>query len=64
VHLIAASAYEALHQPELAASEYRLYLDESSNPEMRAVALQKVRNLGGVAQQSQTTVPINSLMPR
>lgn len=64
VHLIAASAHEALHQPELAASEYRLYLDESSNPEMRAIALQKVRNLGGVAQQSQTTVPSNSLLPR
>jgi tetratricopeptide (TPR) repeat protein len=64
VHLIAASAYEALHQPEMAAAEYRLYLDESSNPEMRAVAFQKIRDLGGVAQQSQTSVPMNSLLPR
>jgi tetratricopeptide (TPR) repeat protein len=64
VHLIAASAYEALHQPEMAASEYGLYLDESSNPEMRAVAFQKVRELSGVAQQNQTAVPMNSLLPR
>ena len=64
VHLIAASAYEALHQPQMAATEYRLYIDESSNPEMRAVAFQKVRELSRVAQQSRTTVPMNSLLPR
>jgi len=64
VHLIAAAAYESLHQPEMAAAEYRRYLDEGSNPEMRAVASQKIRELGRVAQQSQTTVPMNSLMPR
>jgi len=62
VHLIAASAYEALHQPQMAAAEYHLYLDESSNPEMRAVAFQKLRDLNRVAQQSQTAVPMNSLM--
>ena len=64
VHLIAASAYEALRQPEMAAFEYRVYLDESSNPEMRAVAFQKIRELGAIAQQSKTTVPMNSLLPR
>lgn len=64
IHLIAASAYEALHQPEMAASEYRLYLDESSNPQMRVIAFQKIRDLGGVAQQSQTAGPMNSLLPR
>ncbi len=64
VHLIAAGSYEALHQPGMAAAEYGVYIDESSNPQMRAVASQKIRDLGRVAQQSQTTVPINSLMPR
>lgn len=64
VHLIAGQAYEALHQPEMAASEYRLYLDESSNPAMRAVAFQKVRELSGVAQQNRSAVPMNSLLPR
>lgn len=64
VHLIAAAAYEALHQPGMAAVEYRVYVDESSDPAMRAVASQKIRELSGVAQQSQTPVPMNSLMPR
>ena len=64
VHLFAAAAYEALHQPVMAADEYRRYLDESSNPEMCAVAFKKMRELGRVSQQSQTTVPMNSLMPR
>lgn len=64
VHLIAASAYEALHQPQMAAAEYRLYIDESSNPEMRAVAFQKLSDLDGVAQQSRTGVPMNSLLTR
>lgn len=64
VHLFAAAAYEALHQPERATAEYRVYLDESSNSEMRAVAFQKIRELGQVAQQGRTTAPMNSLMPR
>lgn len=63
VHLIAATAYEALHQPQMAAIEYQLYLDESSNPEMRAVASRRIRELGGVAQASPAPIPINSLMP-
>ncbi|GEM_PF-3151537 len=61
VHLIAATAYEALRQPQSAAAEYRLYIEESSNPEMRAVASQRIRDLGGMAQVSAATVPINSL---
>ena len=64
VHLIAATAYEAMHQPEMAAAEYRTYMDESSNSAMRAVAAQKVRALESVVQQSQPAVPMNSLVPR
>ena len=64
VHLIAASAYEALHQPQMAAAEYRLYIEESSNSEMRAVASRRIRELTGVAQVNPATVPMNSLLPR
>jgi tetratricopeptide (TPR) repeat protein len=64
VHLIAATAYEALHQTQMAAAEYRLYLEESSNPEMRAVASRRLRELGGVAEASSPTAPMNSFLPR
>jgi Flp pilus assembly protein TadD len=61
VHLTAAIAYEKLHQPEMAAAEYQTYIDETSNTAMRAVAAAKIRELGNVAQQSGSTVPMNSL---
>ena len=64
VHVIAANSYEALHQPEMAAKEYQLYMDESSNPAMRAAGAQKIRELGAVAQQSLPPVPMNSLVRR
>src|SRR5689334_3193041 len=64
VHLIAGKAYEALHEPQMAAEEYQMYLGESSNPEMRAVASERIRELAGMAQVSPAAVPMNSLMPR
>lgn len=64
VHLIAATAYEALQQPQMAAVEYKLYLDESSNSEMRAVASRRIKELGNLAQVSSPSVAINSLLSR
>ncbi len=64
VHLIAATAYEALRQPQSAAAEYRLYIEESSNPQMRAVASQRIRELEGPVQISPATVLSNSLLSR
>jgi tetratricopeptide (TPR) repeat protein len=64
VHVIAASAYEALHQPERAAEEFRIYLQETSNPAFRQMAQQKIRELENVAQQNSAAAPINSFVQR
>ncbi|HWC18714.1 MAG TPA: tetratricopeptide repeat protein [Terriglobales bacterium] len=65
VHVIAAAAYESIHEPAMASAEYRLYMDEASNPAMRTEVAQRIRELGAVAQQqSPVQMPMNSLAPR
>jgi len=65
VHAIAATAYEALHQPEMAAVEYSQYMDETSNPTTRTQVARKIRELEAMAQPATTPSPaINSLLPQ
>lgn len=64
VHTIAARAYEALQQPELAAQEYRRYGEETSNPAMKAFVGQRIRDLSGELDREKATVEGNSFAPR
>jgi len=64
VHAIAATAYEAIHQPEMAAAEYRQYMDETSNPSIRTEAARRIRELAARAQHGAPSVPMNSLLPQ
>jgi tetratricopeptide (TPR) repeat protein len=64
VHVVAATAYEALHLPEKAAEELQTYMQETSNPAFRKMAGEKIRELESVAQQSSAAAPINSFVQR
>jgi Flp pilus assembly protein TadD len=67
IHVIAAQAYERMHQPELARAEYQMYMRESPNGDLRVAASRRMRELGSsVVSESSTpdAPPINSLLPR
>lgn len=62
VHVIAATAYEALHQPDQAADEFRTYMQETSNPALRQMAREKIQELRNVAQQRAAEAPIQAFV--
>jgi len=64
VHVIAAAAFEAIHQPDFAVREYQRYIEERPAEPMRERAAQRIRELTTVAAQQTTPPAMNSLMSR
>ena len=63
VHVIAATAFEALLQPEKAVQEYQRYVAESTSEPMRERAAQRIRELTMTAERRNSSIPMNSLLP-
>jgi len=65
VHVIAATSFEALHQPDYAVAEYRQFIQECNQQAQREQAAQRVRDLTSVAvRQASPSVPMSSLLSR
>jgi len=69
IHVIAASSYEALHQPDYAVSEYQKFIQECNQQPMREQAARRISELTSVASQQPTSqqpiqIPMNSLVMR
>lgn len=69
VHVIAAASYEALHQTDAAVSEYRRFIQESTQQPLRERAARRISELTSVASQEPSSqqpvqIPMNSLVAR
>jgi Flp pilus assembly protein TadD len=64
VHVIAATSFEALHQPDHAVSEYRRFIEECNQQPLRERAERRISELTSVASQQPSEIPMNSLAVR
>jgi len=62
VHVIAAAAFEAMHEPEQAISEYRQYIKECADSSLQQRAAQRIREITALASQQSAPIPMNSLL--
>jgi hypothetical protein len=62
VHELAAAALEALHRPESAVDEYRLYLAEAKGNVSRELALGRIRDLTSAVASGTSAVPGNAFV--
>jgi len=62
VHMLAAASLEALHRPEAAVEEYRLYLAESKTDVNREVAVHRIRDLTSPVAGGTSPLPGNAFV--
>ena len=64
IHVIAATSFEALHQPGYAVSEYKQFIQECNQQPLREQAARRIGELTAIAEQQRSQIPMNSLLTR